>query len=128
MIMAKYNGIIIRGEQVPLPDSTWKKKKNLGIVRSDLVYSRAALDEYALLHMYEFLGWRELTGDLHGFRLVCTTDTVSGLFVLFPVVGFEEFLAFHHTLSANFSNKLCMQISERSLMVPYKVAKGPILH
>ena len=91
------------------------EKKSLKIVRSDRVYSKAALDEYALLHMHEFFGWRELAGDLHGFRLVYTTDSVSGLFVLFPVVGFEEFQAFHHTLSASFSSRLCMQISEHSL-------------
>lgn len=90
------------------------EKKSLEIVRSDLVYSKAALDEYALLHMHEFFGWWELAGDLHCFQLVCTTDTVSGLFVLFPVVGFEEFLACQHTLSASFLNKLYMQISEHS--------------
>ena len=105
------------------------EKKSLEIVRSDLVYSKAALDEYALLHMYEFFGWRELAGNLHCCQLTCTTDTISGLFVLFPVVVFEECLTSCHTLSAYFLSKLYMQISEHSPKGFCLLrCMGPILH
>ena len=66
----------------------------------------------SLLHMYEFIGWRELDEDLNYFQSACITDTVSVLSVLFPSVGFEGYLASHHALSAGFLSKLYMQISE----------------